>query len=91
MACMDAPFATPGMTAMTIVMGVILALSIGLFAANVAAYAMQRRKYAEFFRALEARDAWGRPGRFIVPVYAVVTIASAVAIAYLFLFQPHVL
>lgn len=91
MGCMDTFFGTPGMTSMTILMIAIIALSLLLFAINIAAYWTQRRKYAEFFSMLDAKDAWGRPGRFIVPIYAIITVVSALIIGYLFMLQPHVL
>lgn len=88
---MDTFFGTPQTAAISIIVIVTHVLSLALLAANVAAFSIQRKKYAGFFETIGAREAWGHPGRFIVPLYACVTIGSTIAMAYIFVFQPHVL
>lgn len=91
MDAMDGPFSSPGMITASAFVFVVQALSVGLLLLNVHLFRVQSGKYRAFLRSLGNEEAWGNPGRFVLPAYIAGTVAATAAITLIFLFQPHIL
>lgn len=88
---MDGLFSSPGMITASVLVFAVQALSLGLLLLNVHLFRVQSGKYRAFLRSLGNEDAWGTPGRFVLPAYIAGTVVATVAITLIFLFQPHIL
>lgn len=83
--------ASPGMIAALVFVLVVQVLSLLMLFLNVQVFRSQAEKYRMLLDHLEAGDAWGRPGRVLLPLYVVAVLGATVVTTLIFIFQPHIL
>lgn len=90
---MTALFASPGMTAVTVVVLILEGMSLLFLAVCSIEYRMLIARHTEFFRGIGNRehDRIMRRSRVFLWIYIATTILITLATGYLFLFQPHIL
>lgn len=79
---------------MTTVLAVIIILeilSLLMMLIIVHFFRSQRSKYRSLVRNLGNAEAWGSPGKVLLPTYIALTIAITLATLFVFIFQPHLL
>lgn len=84
-------FASPGMTASTIVILIIEGLSLLMLFLNIQIFRSQSEKYRLLLANLGNQSAWGWPGKILIPLYIVLTLGTTAVTILIFIFQPHIL
>lgn len=86
---MDLMLSTPGMTAAFAVVLVLEAFSLIWLAVNVQLYRTQLQKYRTLLSGFGDEKALGRPGKWILPLYVLLTIVLTLVTTLIFIWQPH--
>ena len=84
-------FASTGMMTVLVIVLMLEALSLLFLFLIVQIFRSQSEKYRLLLTNLGDQSAWGRPGRILIPVYVVLTLAATVVTTMIFIFQPHLL
>jgi hypothetical protein len=84
-------FSTPEAITAFVVILTMQSFSLLLLFLNIQIFRSQTEKYRLLLANFGNQSAWGTPGRFLVPIYIVITLSVTVASSLIFLFQPHLL
>ena len=83
--------ASSGMTTVLAAVISLEILSLLMMLVIVHFFRSQRSKYRSLVRNLGNAEAWGTPGKFLLPTYIVLTVVITLASLLIFIFQPHLL
>ena len=82
---------SPGMLAALAFVLLMQTASLLLLLVNVQLFGRQSEKYQKLLMDLGDAAAWKKPGRFLLPLYFLLTVGISVVTTILFIWQPHVL
>ena len=84
-------FSSPGMITVLVIVLIVEALSLLLLLVILQVFRTQAGKYRMLLTNMGNQEAWGRPGKYIIPFYVATTLGFTAATTAIFIFQPHLL
>ncbi len=83
--------ASSGMNTALSAVVILEILSLLMMLIIVHFFRSQRNKYRRLVGNLGNAEAWGTPGKILLPCYIVLTVAITLVSLFVFIFQPHLL